>query len=44
MFGMIIQKVCFKDRKKRANELKDNFEYISENPDENILVINDDKK
>jgi len=40
IFGMFIQKICFKDRKKRANELKDNFEYISENTDENGLVIN----
>jgi len=44
VFGMVIQKICFKDRKKRANELKDNFEYISENNDENILAINDEDK
>ena len=44
IFGMFIQKICFKDRKKRANELKDNFEYISDNTDENGLVINDEDK
>ena len=44
MFGMVIQKVCCKERKKRANELKDNFEYESENADDNKLVINEDKK
>ena len=44
IFGMVIQKICFKERKKRANELKDNFEYISENNDENGLVINDEDK
>ena len=44
LFGMVIQKIRLKDRKKRANELKDNFEYISENTDENGLVINDEDK
>ena len=42
--GMFLQKICNKDRKKRANELKDNFEYISENVDDNGLAINSDKK
>ena len=43
--GMFIQKtICNKNRKKRANELKDNFEYISENADKNGLIINNDKK
>ncbi len=42
--GMFIQKICNKDRKKRANELKDNFEYISENADDNGLAINSDKR
>ena len=43
IFGMVIQKFCCKDRKKRANELKDNYEYESENAEENILAINEDK-
>ena len=42
--GMFIQKKCNKNRKKRANELKENFEYVSENTDENGLAINSDKK
>lgn len=43
--GMFLQrKVCNQNRKKRANELKDNFEYISENNDENGLGINSDQK
>ena len=43
--GMFIQKkICNKDRKKRANELKDNFVYESENTDENCLAINSEKK
>ena len=43
--GMFIQKkICNKDRKKRANELKDNFVYESENTDENGLAINSEKK
>ena len=42
--GMFIQKKCNKNRKKRANELKENFEYVSENTDENGLAINGDKK
>ena len=43
--GMLIQKtICNKDRKQRANELKDNFEYLSENADENRLTINSEKK
>ena len=41
---MFIQKKCNKNRKKRANELKENFEYVSENTDENGLAINGDKK
>ena len=43
--GMLIQKkICNRDRKKRANELKDNYVYMSENVDENGLEINSDKK
>ena len=43
--GMFLQrKVCNQNRIKRANELKDNFEYISENNDENGLGINSDQK
>lgn len=40
--GMLIQKkICNKNRKQRANELTDNFEYIN---DENRESINSDKK
>ena len=45
VLGMVIQKkMCNKDRKIRANELDDNFNYESSNNEENILVNNDDKK
>ena len=42
---MVIQKkFCNKDRRLRANELDDNFNYECHNDDNNILAINDDKK
>lgn len=45
VLGMVIQKkFCNKDRRLRANELDDNFNYESHNDDNNILAINDDKK
>ena len=46
-FGMIIQKKCFnKNRKIRANELDENFNYESKNDEnnDNKLYINGDNE